>query len=140
MMWRLAPDALRDVRALDVPGAPASARVTSDPYRADRAHLAALLIEALSRTPACIADIVAQALPRFREAREIKLHLHPADRALLPAPALLREAHALRGSLVLVDDATLTRGGCLLQAAEGALDARVETRVDQLLTTAEACA
>ena len=140
MMHRLEPDALRDARPL-ASGRAASTHCSSgEPYRANRAHLADLLIAELTRSPAGIGDLVAEALARLRLAPAVTLHLHPDDRALLPPPARLCEAHGMHGALAIVEDPSLTRGGCLLQSADGTLDARVETRVELLLAAAEASA
>lgn len=138
MMRRLAPESLRDVRRFGTPQP--SQGDPSDLYRAQRAHLTRLLLAELARAPAGIVDTVAEALARVRDARETRLRVHPEDRILLPTADQLCARHGLRGVLTLLEDATLTRGGCVLQSTDGTLDARVETRVGRLLAAAEAFA
>jgi flagellar assembly protein FliH len=64
--------------------------------------------------------------------REMKVHLHPDDAAVvrekLAAPAGERE-------WVLLEDPLLARGGCRVTTATSSIDARLESRVSDAITT-----
>ncbi len=58
--------------------------------------------------------------------REVKVHLHPEDAATLRerlAPAVSERAWTL------IEDPTLTRGGCIVRSESSRIDARVESRI-----------
>ncbi|MCW8807010.1 MAG: FliH/SctL family protein [Rhodanobacter sp.] len=78
----------------------------------------------LQLTPALILQTVraaAAALPAAT--RELRVHLHPDDLALL------RDLGAAEEHWQLIADPTLARGDCLMQSERSRLDARVETRL-----------
>ncbi|MEY4753366.1 MAG: hypothetical protein RJA44_1041, partial [Pseudomonadota bacterium] len=61
----------------------------------------------------------------LNSARQIAIHVHPDDHALIAAGAAdLIEARGAR----LVPDAAIEAGGCLIESDIGAVDARVATR------------
>jgi flagellar assembly protein FliH len=65
--------------------------------------------------------------------RNIRVHLHPQD------AAAVRERlaqPALEGAWTLIEDPTLTRGGCLVQSEHSQLDARFESRLNALIAAA----
>jgi flagellar assembly protein FliH len=65
--------------------------------------------------------------------RGVRVHLHPED------AAVVRErlaAQSGEGAWALVEDPTLTRGGCLIESEASRLDARFESRVQALLAAA----
>jgi len=80
--------------------------------RIDPAQVIAILREALALLPAA--------------AREVRVHLHPEDAATvrehLTAPANER-------AWTLVEDPTLSRGGCVVQSQSSRIDARLESRI-----------
>lgn len=81
--------------------------------------------------PERIAQIVQQAAAALPSAtRELRVRLHPDD------VALLRELDAAQTHWQLVADATISRGGCLLEAERSRLDARLETRLAALIDAA----
>lgn len=72
---------------------------------------------------ALLERIVLRALQRARADSAVRVLLHPADRALL-APRF-----GDHPDIVLVDDPTQARGGCLVRGALVTVDARVETAI-----------
>jgi flagellar assembly protein FliH len=87
--------------------------------RADPVQVVALLRECLDQLPAA--------------AREVRVHLHPEDAAMvrerLATPA---EARAW----TLVEDPTLSRGGCLVRSDTSQIDARFESRLNAVIASA----
>ncbi|HEY3786349.1 MAG TPA: flagellar assembly protein FliH [Steroidobacteraceae bacterium] len=87
--------------------------------RVDPAQVIAILRESLAQLPA--------------SAREIRVHLHPDDAATvrerLAAPANER-------AWTLVEDPTLTRGGCLVRTETSQIDVRLESRISAVIASA----
>jgi flagellar assembly protein FliH len=88
----------------------------------------------LSAAPAQIVAILRECLEQLPvAAREVRVHLHPEDAALvrerLAAPAEDR-------AWSLVEDPTLARGGCLVRSDTSQIDARFESRVNAVLSSA----
>lgn len=80
----------------------------------------------LAQRPELIAQVAQEALAAtLVSAQQIAVHLHPEDLALVQAHA--GEAMAERGAR-LVADASLTRGGCIVDSEVGVVDASVEAR------------
>lgn len=66
-------------------------------------------------------------------ARHIQVHLHPQD------AAVVRERLAMpagEGAWRLIEDPTLTRGGCLIESEHSRVDARFESRMQGLVANA----
>jgi flagellar assembly protein FliH len=84
--------------------------------KANPDEIIALIRESIGRLPA--------------SAREVRIHLHPQDAALvrehLAAPADER-------AWTLVEDPTQARGGCLLRTESSQIDQRLETRVNAIV-------
>jgi len=82
---------------------------------ADPAQIIALIREAVGRLPAA--------------AREVRVHVNPTDAATvrerLASPAQER-------AWVLVEDPTLSRGGCLVRSDSSQIDARLESRLNAI--------
>lgn len=91
--------------------------------------LVALLGEELSARPEHVASVVERELSRVRGARRITLRAHPADLALLEPADALSARLELSGVLTVSADASLDRGGCVLESDLGEIDARLETRL-----------
>ena len=78
--------------------------------------------------------VVREALSQVEDTAEITIHLHPDDLALLrkhavpPSPGRCPKP-ALCGSC---DSSEVTRGGCMVHTRFGLLDARRETKLEQL--------
>ena len=90
-------------------------------------HLARQIVRAeLATTPALIASVAQEALDAMLlSAQHITLRVHPDDTALVAQGAA--EVLAARGAR-LVGDASLSRGGCLVESNIGLIDARIESR------------
>lgn len=82
----------------------------------------------LELSPALVIQAVRQAATALPAAtRELRVHLHPADLALL------RESGAAETHWQLLADAALARGDCRLESERSRLDARVETRLAAMI-------
>ncbi len=99
--------------------------------------LTLLLSEELRLAPEQIERVLSRELTRVRQAREIVVHVHPEDLALLRAPEHYAHALELAGTLKLEADAALSRGGCTLSSNLGEIDARLETRLGLVLVLLE---
>jgi flagellar assembly protein FliH len=75
---------------------------------------------------ACVREALA-ALPAA--ARQVRVHLHPED-AKLVREALRLEERAGEHGFRLVEDPTLTRGGCRVSSETSQIDATLETRLN----------
>jgi flagellar assembly protein FliH len=82
----------------------------------------------LQLAPELIARAVRQAASALPAAtRELRVHLHPDDLALL------QELGAAESHWQLLADPALARGDCQLESARSRLDARVETRLAAII-------
>jgi flagellar assembly protein FliH len=82
----------------------------------------------LQLAPELIARAVRQAASALPAAtRELRVHLHPGDLALL------QELGAAESHWQLLADPALARGDCQLESARSRLDARVETRLAAII-------
>lgn len=91
--------------------------------------LVLLLGEELRLSPQHIRSVVERELLRVRRARCIELRVHPDDLELLDQADHYRATLELRGTLDMVPDASLERGGSVLVTNLGEVDARLETRL-----------
>jgi flagellar assembly protein FliH len=85
--------------------------------KADPGQITALIREAVGRLPAA--------------ARDVRVHLHPEDAAAISER--LASAGQERAWTV-VEDPTLARGGCLVRSEHSQIDARVESRVNAIVS------
>lgn len=87
--------------------------------RTDPEQVIAVIRESVGRLPAA--------------ARDVRVHLHPEDAAIvrekLPASAGER-------AWTIVEDPSLTRGGCTIRTETSQIDARVESRLNAVIATA----
>lgn len=88
----------------------------------------------LSADPAQVLGVLRECLEQLPlAAREVRVHLHPEDAAVvrerLAAPAKDR-------AWSLVEDPTLARGGCVVRSDVSHIDARFESRVNAVLSSA----
>ncbi len=74
---------------------------------------------------ACVREALA-ALPAA--ARQVRVHLHPEDAGLVKS-ALHLEGREAEHGFRLVEDATLSRGGCRVTSETSQIDASLETRL-----------
>jgi flagellar assembly protein FliH len=63
--------------------------------------------------------------------RDVRLHLHPEDAALVRALASSAESQPMWR---IVEDPTLTRGGCRVESESSQIDARLETRIGAVVS------
>jgi len=83
--------------------------------------------------PGLVEAVVREAVAQTKETAEITIQLHPDDLALLhkhPSPILQGLPEA--GPLKFIGSSEITRGGCLVQTRFGLLDARRETKLEQI--------
>jgi flagellar assembly protein FliH len=84
--------------------------------KTDPGQIAALIREAVGRLPAA--------------AREVRVHLHPEDAAAI-AERLASPGPERAWSVI--EDPTLSRGGCLVRSENSQIDARIESRVNAIV-------
>ena len=93
-----------------------------------------LLRRELKTDPAQIIAIIRESVGRLpAAARDVRVHLHPDDAAVvrerLPAPATER-------AWSIIEDPALARGGCLARTDTSQIDARLESRVNAIVAAA----
>jgi len=71
-------------------------------------------------------------LTRARRARDVVVRLHPDDAAILERAAPDVAARAGRASFTVKADASIERGGCVVETDLGELDARIDVQLDAL--------
>jgi flagellar assembly protein FliH len=86
--------------------------------KTDPGQIAALIREAVGRLPAA--------------ARDVRVHLHPEDAA---AVAERLPSAGQERAWSVVEDPTLTRGGCLVRSENSQIDARLESRVNAMVSS-----
>ncbi|MGH8211330.1 MAG: flagellar assembly protein FliH [Steroidobacteraceae bacterium] len=84
--------------------------------------------------PAQVIAIIRECLAELSSAaREIRVHLHPEDAAIvrerLTAPVNER-------AWTIVEDPTLSRGGCIVRTENSQIDARLESRINTVIANA----
>lgn len=86
----------------------------------------------LKTDPTQIIGIIREAIAKLPvAAREVRVHLHPEDAAVVRenlAPTESERAWAL------VEDPVMARGGCQITSATSRIDARLETRLGAILS------
>ena len=91
------------------------------------------IVAGIPIAPELVEGVVREAVTQTKETAEILVQLHPDDLALLrkhQSPILQGVPEA--GPLKFIGSAEITRGGCLVQTRFGLLDARRETKLEQL--------
>jgi len=84
----------------------------------------------LSTQPEQIRDVVTQAIAALPAGnRHVRIHLHPEDAHLLAENLDVHDG----GSWKIIEDASLTRGGCIVDTGATRIDARLETRLQDIL-------
>jgi flagellar assembly protein FliH len=102
-------------------------------------HLALAVGKQLARRelrvdPTQVIGIIRESLSQLTpSARDVRIHLHPEDAATvrerLAAPANER-------AWTIIEDPTLTRGGCIVRTENSQIDVRVESRVAAVIANA----
>jgi flagellar assembly protein FliH len=91
------------------------------------------IVAGIPISPELVQSVVREAVAQTKETAEITIQLHPDDLALLrkhSSPVLQGLPEA--GPLKFIGSSEITRGGCLVQTRFGLLDARRETKIEQL--------
>lgn len=89
-----------------------------------------VVVRELSTQPEQIRDVVTQAIAALPAGnRHLRIHLHPEDAHLLIENIDVHEG----GSWKIIEDVSLTRGGCIVDAGATRIDARLETRLQDIL-------
>jgi len=89
-----------------------------------------VVLRELSTQPEQIRDVVTQAIAALPAGnRQVRVQLHPEDAHLLVEHL---DAHD-GGSWKIIEDASLTRGGCVVDTGATRIDARLETRLQDIL-------
>jgi flagellar assembly protein FliH len=112
-------------------------------WEASGVHVAAAIAKRLIRReltahPEITLTLVREALELAAGSAQVRIHLHPDDRAALgdQVQLLIREMSGL-GSAELVADAAVTRGGCRVETRFGVIDQQFEAqlaRIEEELT------
>ena len=91
------------------------------------------IVAGIPISPELVEAVVREAVTQTKETAEIMVQLHPDDLALLrknQSPILQGLPEA--GPLKFIASSEISRGGCLVQTRFGLLDARRETKIEQL--------
>ena len=105
---------------------------------AELARIAVLVGSQLARRelaldPAQVIAVVRESLAALpASAREVRIHLHPLDAALVREPL---GAAAVPGAWTLVEDRAMSRGGCRIETEASRVDSQYETRVAAAMAT-----
>lgn len=92
-----------------------------------------LAARVFERDPSATEGLIAPLLTRVRRARKVVIRAEPAAAAYLRAQvSQLSAAAELDGVLTVVSDPAIEPGGCTIESDLGELDARLQTRVDEL--------
>ncbi|MEM6392323.1 MAG: FliH/SctL family protein [Planctomycetota bacterium] len=80
-----------------------------------------------------ITDQIANALDHVLEPMDVAVHLHPLDRDNLTQalPGILAQSEHIK-HVQLVDDESISPGGCVLHFGDGRIDASIETQTQRL--------
>jgi len=128
---RLQADRLQHlIEQLAAPLAQAGQDVQDELVQLAMAIARQVVLRELSTQPEQIRDVVTQAIAALPSGnRHLRIHLHPEDAHLL---AEHLDAHEV-ASWKIIEDATLSRGGCLVDTGATRIDARLETRLNDIL-------
>ena len=91
------------------------------------------IIAGMPIQPKVVEAVVREAIAQVEDSAEIAVHLHPDDLALLrkhQSPIL--QGLPETGPLKFVSSSEVTRGGCMVHTRFGLLDARRETKIEQV--------
>lgn len=91
------------------------------------------IVAGMPIAPKMVEAVVREAVGQAEDSAEITIHLHPDDLALLrkhQSPIL--QGLPETGPLRFANSSEVTRGGCMVHTRFGLLDARRETKIEQL--------
>ena len=87
----------------------------------------------LAREPHAVVDTVAEALGRVRGDEEVKVRVNPADAVLIDQNRdRLASASRRARRWTLIEDDSVEAGGCVVETANGNIDARVDRQVARI--------
>lgn len=123
----------RLMSALDTPFTQLDQQVEDELVRLAIAIVRQLVRREIRTDPGQVIAVVREAVAALPvSSRNIRLHLHPED------AALVREAFSLSESEKnwhIIDDPVLTRGGCKVVTETSQVDATLETRLAQIISS-----
>ena len=96
-------------------------------------EVASRLVAGIPISTEMVQSVVREAVGELTDAGRITVHLHPEDLKLLQqanAPVLVEEVGGDR--LQFESAPAVTRGGCMIRTRFGSMDARRETKLEQL--------
>lgn len=76
-----------------------------------------------------ILTVVKTSLAKLHDRSVAAIHLNPEDFAFVEAH---RQRIGFRGALELIEDPTISMGGCLVHTETGEIDARIESQFDEI--------
>lgn len=100
------------------------------------AHLAIasaerIIHDTINLEPNRIRTIVQQAIRHIRQAKQLRIFVHPEDKALLEAdPLETKTTHEALEFMSFIEDPGLSRGSCVISTELGEVDARIETQLE----------
>lgn len=92
-----------------------------------------LTLRQLEFDPSIVCDQVARALELIGSTVKLRLVIAPSDREAIERalPGLLKAAN-ISEAIELIEDDTMTAGGCLLTSIDAAVDAQIETQLERM--------
>lgn len=90
-----------------------------------------LLGQMLELKPEMVRGMVAEVMALVKNRRQIQIHLHPEDQALFQEGGVYPCDDGSQG-LVFKPDATIDRGGCLIESEGGLIDGRLNVKLHTL--------
>lgn len=97
------------------------------------------IVAGLPISPELVESVIRESLRQVEDTAEITIQLHPEDLALLRKHnSSILQGVPEAGPLRFISSADVTRGGCLVQTRFGLIDARRETKLEQLRQTISA--
>ena len=79
-----------------------------------------------------VVRVLAEALHRVSPLEEIVVRVHPSDYRMIRESATALEALREVRHFEIAEDRRVGRGGCLVEATSGAIDARLETTLEEI--------
>jgi flagellar assembly protein FliH len=81
-----------------------------------------------------ISGVLREAFRQVADRRKVTVHVHPIDHHyLMTHPDHIPFASGEEG-IKVIEDPSVTRGGCLLETSLGAIDATLESQVDEIVS------
>jgi flagellar assembly protein FliH len=84
----------------------------------------------LALEPALVLDTVERALARAGAQNVVRVRVHPGDRGTVTAA--MTERHGEAVPFAILDDHTVSVGGCVIDTAAGEIDARLDVQLDEI--------